>query len=111
MSRPNEGFKLAMAGAEQAVQHANEVNKGWGEEAFEMIKRYPEKKFMTESVAAWAYLHGLTRPPSGRAWGAVVMRAYREGYIKRIGYEPVANPRAHSTPASVWERVKPKRAA
>jgi hypothetical protein len=67
------------------------------------IRKFPGKKFQAEDLRAWAYAQGLPEPPSHRAWGSVIVSAKRKGIIQFVGYENVDNPRAHSTPASVWK--------
>jgi len=44
-------------------------------------------------------------PPSNRAWGGVIVRAVKSGLIKRIGFQNVNNPKAHKTPATLWETI------
>lgn len=108
LSRKHEkeqGQTLAQSGAKQAADHADAVHGDWSERAYQLLKRYPGRKFMAEEVAKWAYGQGLPKPPTGRAWGAVINRAKKEKIIRHIGYDRVSNEKAHSTPASVWEKV------
>lgn len=92
----------AMSAAED---HANRVHGDWSARAYLMVTKYIRRGglFMAEDVRAWAEGEGLPPPPDPRAWGAVIMRAAKEGLIKRIGYEPSRNRQAHLRPTAVWQ--------
>jgi hypothetical protein len=47
----------------------------------------------------------VEEPPSLRAWGSIIVKASKNGFIKRVGYKQVNNPLAHKTPASLWAIV------
>jgi hypothetical protein len=100
------GIQLRDAGMQLALFNAEDKVPGWAASAMafleQFIKRYPQLKFQTEDVRRWAYLNGLKNPPNERAWGSVISSAKKDGLIQFVGYENVSNPRAHSTPASVW---------
>ena len=83
---------------------ANNAGLNWHEKASEFLDQFPHKTFQAEDVRIWAYDRGLPLPPHCRAWGAVIIRAKKEGSIRHIGYANVDNPLAHGTPASVWEK-------
>jgi hypothetical protein len=44
-------------------------------------------------------------PPSLRTWGAVLLTGARKGWIKRVGYIQVENPKAHKANAALWESL------
>jgi|TARA_B100001964_G_C14031867_1_gene508649 hypothetical protein len=92
-------------GIKQSLDNANEKEPFWSEEALEYLKRYPHVSFMAEQVRVWAYANGLRLPPHNRAWGGVINKASKAGLIIHSGYSNVTNPKAHSTPASVWTKV------
>ena len=99
---------LKNQGMKRASDHAERHYPDWKERALDYLKRFPWSRFMAEDVRTWAYQNGLPEAPSGRAWGAVIVRARKLGLIKFDGHQNVSNPRAHSTPAAVWvPRVTP----
>jgi hypothetical protein len=102
-----EGRRLRDEGIKRAVDHADEKNEGWSDMAFYFLKEYCKvtEEFMTEDVRMWAQRRGLRNPTHRRAWGAVVVRAIKEGFIERKGYAPVKTATSHCTPASVWKSL------
>ncbi len=99
--------ELRDAGIAKAANHANAMSEKWTDKAFDFVKKYLEytqDAFQTEDLRM-ASLSVLPEPPSKRAWGFVIVQACKSGLIKRVGYAPVTNPKAHKTPAAVWVRV------
>ncbi len=95
------------AGMEAALEHADAVEEDWGDQALELVRRYPsDQAFMTEEVRAWAYERGLPEPPNHRAWGPVMKKAERAGIITHAGTGLVSNPQAHRTPAALWVKAR-----
>jgi hypothetical protein len=90
-------------GIEQAEKHANQVHDSWSDKAFEFLKSFivNHKKFLAEDVRYYS-AGVIPEPPSQRAWGAVIVRAAKQGLIRRVGYEQVKNAKAHRANASVW---------
>jgi hypothetical protein len=97
------GWHLRDAGISQAESHANEVFLSWSDKAYSFLIEWirGRENFMTEEVRE-ASTGTIPEPPSGRAWGAVVLRAVRSGKIARGGFRSVKNPKAHCTPATLW---------
>jgi len=105
--RPVEktGEELRDEGIQKAVEHADEVHESWSDKAYQFLLDYdPQSEFMTEDLRQ-ASTRYLPEPPSLRAWGAVVVRAVKNGVIQRVGYRAVSNNKAHRTPASVWIKI------
>lgn len=102
------GQEARNIGINQAYDHANKVEPSWGDKAYLYLKKYislSSNEFMTEDIRKSS--EGiLNEPPSKRAWGAVIVRAKREGIIEHNGYRSVSNKKAHATPASVWKPVR-----
>jgi hypothetical protein len=92
------------AGIAHAVGGAEIKEPGWIEAALKYLERYPYNKFMTEELRLWSHANGLPHPSNNRVWGGVVRVAHNRGLITHKGYNNVRNPKAHSTPASVWEK-------
>lgn len=98
------------AGIEQAVSHANEVDPGWSERAFQMLKDWlkgwaPGFKFTIEEFRQVAQIRGLPDPPHQRAFGSIAVRAKTAGLIKSNGTVKVKNPKAHCANANQWQKV------
>lgn len=102
-STQTEGAERRDRGIQAAAHHAGQ---GWNEEADAFLAQFIEATtgpFLCEDVRVQAEAHGLPSPPSKRAWGGVMRRAAQSGAIRRQGYAPVENPKAHRTPATVWQ--------
>lgn len=98
------------AGLEQAVNHANQVDPGWSDKAYDMFKQWLSgwikgHKFQIETFRASASARGLPNPPTARAFGQIAVRAKKEGLIKSNGPKPTTGVTAHSCFATEWEKV------
>jgi len=100
------GKQLRDRGIKQAIDHAEKVHENRGEKAYQFLLSYAKnnKEFMTEDVRN-ASKGIVPEPPSKRAWGGVVVRAKNSGVIQRIDYRNVTNPKAHATPATLWQTI------
>lgn len=101
------GEELRDAGIQQAVMHADEVTEKWSEEASRYLDTfliYNSDPFMAEQFREYCEKYRLPTPPSLRAFGGVITRALKDGKIKKVGYGTVNNPKAHCTPAAIWQR-------
>lgn len=104
----NTGPELRDQGMQRATNHADAVINDWSETAYQFLLGYlhSHSLFMTEDVRKAS--EGIVpEPPSLRAWGSIIVRAAKSGFIKRAGYENVKNARAHSTPATLWRKINP----
>lgn len=104
MSSPT-GEELKQQGMQLALDNAEKSSPGWGDLAICYLRMFPKKTFLAEEVRNWSHNNGLAIPPNARAWGGVMVRAKKRGFIKFIGYKSVNNPKAHRTPASYWEKL------
>lgn len=79
-------------GMERAETHANRVTPEWTERATEIFRTYCEHReedFLTENFIVWAReKYNFVAPKDGRAWGSIVSRAARIGWITCIGSDP-----------------------
>jgi 5-methylcytosine-specific restriction endonuclease McrA len=100
------GFDLRDAGIRRAIRSANSKNPEWSEMAFNCLKEYikTHNEFMIEDVRMSSDKI-ISDPPSKRAWGAIAVRGAKLGIIRKKGYQNVINPKAHATPATLWEVV------
>jgi len=81
-------------------------NEAWSERAYLFLLEYikGKKRFMVEEMRIAS--EGIVpEPPSNRAWGGVIRRAVFNKLVRRAGYKPVSNPKAHCAPCTVWEVV------
>lgn len=100
------GIDLRDRGIKRALHHAEDVHDEWGAKALDFLYLYSKNhlKFSGEMVRLES--KGIVPdPPSLRAWGAVLLHGARKGWIKRIGYIQVENPKAHRANASLWESL------
>lgn len=96
--------KLRDAGIARAIESAENTTPNWSGKAYKFLLEYikTNKVFMTEDVRLAS---NIPPPPSERAWGGIIVKAVKEGLIKRKGFRNVKNAKAHCTPASLWEVV------
>jgi hypothetical protein len=91
-------------GIERAVEHADHAVDGWSDWALEAVRQYasrhPDDPFLTEDVRDWAWKRGLPKAPDDRAWGAVMQRARRAGYIGNVGYRSARS--SNLSPKILW---------
>lgn len=97
----------AVEGAERAAAHADRVTPKWSDIALEYLRAFMRAKgraaFMTEDVRMAADRGTYVPPaPDARAWGAVILRAKRLGWLVHAGYAPNKDPSCHGSPKSVW---------
>lgn len=97
------GTELMNEGIELSLNNADKATVGWKDDAMIHLLCYPIQEFMAEDIRNFAYKHGLAKPPNERAWGGIIKKARKEGYISHVGYRSVKNAKAHKTPASVWK--------
>lgn len=93
-------------GMEAAKVHADSKELSWSEQAYKFLLGYckTNKEFMAEEVRV-AATDVVPEPPSKRAWGSIFMKAAKNEVIKRIGFKKTTNPKAHRTPATLWQVV------
>lgn len=99
-----KGNYLRDKGIKQSFENAEDKNDKWGKYAYSFLLEYikSNKRFMAEDVRV-ASKGVVPEPPSKRAWGAIFVSAKKNKLIKSIGFGNVKNPKAHRTPATLWE--------
>lgn len=92
-------------GMQRAVQHADAVDMFWSETAYAHVFDFckTQTTFLTEDARAFAEGRGLNPPPDGRAWGAVMQRAARNGLMRKVGYAPAKS--SNLSPKVLWEAL------
>ena len=104
----NLGEYLKQEGMKASLDNANSMDNLWSEKAFGYLKDFllvTNDVFMAENIREYAHQNGLEYPPSKRAWGAIIVRAKKEGLITFRGYSQVSNPKAHRANAMLWVKV------
>tara|TARA_R110001606_G_scaffold72484_1_gene166966 strand:+ start:245 stop:574 length:330 start_codon:yes stop_codon:yes gene_type:complete len=99
-----KGNELRDLGINKSFKNAEDKNKKWGSLAYSFLLQYIKENhtFMAEDVRVSS--EGIVpEPPSKRAWGAIFVMAKKNKIIKSIGFANVRNPKAHRTPATLWE--------
>lgn len=92
-------------GMKRAVDHADSVIPAWSDQAYNFLKSFTREsaEFLTEDVRR-AAVGKLPDPPNLKAWGAVIIRAAKEGLIKNAGYRKAKHARSHQRPSTLWKR-------
>ena len=98
------GAELRDSGMAQALNHADEAEPTWSDQAYEFVCEFAERRveFRAEQVREHAERFGLPVPPSARAWGGVINRAVKASLIKRVRFDVCSNAKAHRCNVSVW---------
>lgn len=106
------GEQLKNEGIEQAINHADSIAPyNWSEKAFNFLINWLGTvpcgySFMAEDVRVLAEKRNVVPvPPSKRSWGAIIIKAKRQGLIICNGISQVSNPTAHRANASVWVKI------
>lgn len=97
-------------GIKKAVSHANKENRDWSSKAYiffiDKFLKENNGNFKAEDVRSYAALVDFPLPPSARAWGGIMMKARKDGFIELVGIGPVRNAKAHRANAGTWIRIK-----
>lgn len=101
-----EGDVLAFEGAQKAAARAEEQTEWRLEDAMAQVMNYPDDTFTIPEVRMKAEAKGFPKPPDGRAWGAVGVALAKAGKIKRLMYVKSQDPKHHSTPTTLWTKMK-----
>jgi hypothetical protein len=93
------GLELGHAMAEIAADHAGE---DWKDRAYSAFLAFAatKKTFITEEAREAC---DVGEPPDRRAWGAIALRAKREGRIKAIGFANAKDRAVHGNVVTLWE--------
>lgn len=89
---------------EGIVAAGNRAGESWKDNAATMLSSYAVvigKPFLIEDAADWAYGHGVSWPEDGRAWGAAVRLAQKQGTIRKCGYGEART--SNLNPKVLWE--------
>jgi len=93
---------------QRAVDHADNVIPKWSDKAHEYLKLYVathKKPFICDDLRAWSEAEGLEVPPSGMAWGSVMVQACKRGVTNKVGWTQgvfADRPNTHTKPVTLW---------
>lgn len=76
-------------GMRRAVEHANRVEPEWSDTALRFLNWYAQgagKSFLVEEVVMKANQYSMAKPPTTKAWGAVVRKAAKQGWLVKDGF-------------------------
>lgn len=95
----------AVVGAERAGAKADRATEQWTIRAYRFLVVYASrrgrKEFLMEDVRKAAEQSpSYVPPPDGRAWGAVALRAKKDGAIAHAGYAPSES--SNGSPKCLW---------
>lgn len=93
-------------GIKKAVDHADQAHPSWSQIAYGHFRTYVAQQkgpFLIEEYREWVK-DLIEAPPSLRAFGALTMKAAREGLIRQVGFAKVRNERAHMANVAVWRK-------
>lgn len=95
----------AEVGSSRAAAHADRESLDWTLRAYRFLVIYARRRvgnpFLMEDVRKAAERSpSYVSPPDGRAWGAVALRAKRDGAIVMSGYAPSES--SNGSPKCLW---------
>lgn len=92
-------------GMRRAVEHADRVEPEWSDDALAALQAYAilrrGESFLIEEVIKSSRKF-FPQPPTTKAWGAVVKRAQREGWLVKDGFAIGAG---NCCPKILWRHV------
>ena len=95
----------AVTNREEGIAAAgNHAGESWKDRAATALGNYAVgigKPFLIEDAADWAYGHGVSWPEDGRAWGAAVRLAQKQGLIRKCGYGEART--SNLSPKVLWQ--------
>lgn len=95
------------AGMAQAIDHAERIEPGWADMAYDWLAHYVKAEHGTQFTSflfiAWCQLNEFDMPPTPKAFGSIFTKAARNGLIRKVGYRP--HPLRHCSPTVLWEVV------
>lgn len=104
--REPSGQALKERGMAQAESHANAVHPEpikWSDQAEYFLKNWarPETPFTVEQ-AVKASEGVIPQPPTNKAWGGVIVRLKRQGFVKALGIVKATKASSHTGYITQW---------
>ncbi|RTK93082.1 hypothetical protein EKI60_06610 [Candidatus Saccharibacteria bacterium] len=101
--------ELKRLGIKRSLENADKKNEYWSFSARCLLNRFLAerrgKPFLIEEARAYATRKRLPEPPSLRSWGGVVLKAAKDGLIRKVGTKETMNPLAHNAIANLWVKI------
>jgi hypothetical protein len=91
---PRTGRELRDEGMARAVEHADAIYPEWSDVALSLLRTWCASRIGQQKM--------LPVPPDKRAWGAVMLRAAKAGYIEKVGYGACQAPNVHRSICTMW---------
>jgi len=101
--REPSGQALKERGMQQAESHANQVHLSWSEQAERFLKNWirPETPFTIEQAVEASEMV-IPQPPTNKAWGGVIVRLKRQGFVKALGIVKAKKASSHTGYITQW---------
>lgn len=98
------GEQLRDEGIARAEDNADSKSPAWSERAYAMLLQFIKhgREFRNEEFVEWAEAKGLSKPPTSKAYAAIVLRAKRQGQIVAERIDKATKPTSHSGYCTVW---------
>ena len=109
MTTPLEKWKMTQAGIQKATNTTNQKHPKWSDQAYSFLLQYARNSpvpFCADQLGTAAEKMGLPEPVNRWAWGGVMARAARNGYIQKAymaNYHYPDSDKAHTKQTTFWE--------
>lgn len=94
-------------GMHRALEKADRSGSGWSDRALFGLLLYlgeNDQPFLVEQARYWCELYAEVEPPENlRAWGSVIQKAAKNGYIRKVGYAIAKS--SNLSPKVLWEAI------
>lgn len=87
----------AIEARDEGIARVEERSAPWRAVAADAVRAVARRQRLVRSADVWTELDAMRipRPPEGRAMGAVMVKAVRDGLIEPWGYERGSDPKHH----------------
>jgi len=104
------GSQLRDEGIKQAIDHAEEENENWKEQAHTLFLAWlvmipASKPFTCEDFREWASEQGLPEPPTNRAFGGIIRQYAHRKVIIKNGFTTHRAANCHVGNTQLWTRA------
>ena len=103
------GEILRDRGIQQAIDHADAVEPSWSDMAYEATISFIGSHMRSGDSFTMEYIrlqltesNMISKPPDARAWGGIMRRLAKAGYIMKDGFIPAESAIAHRCPKQIW---------
>jgi len=104
--RANRDTAEASRRRDEGIARVEENAGAWLEDAGEalgrLVETFPGKEAPWDHLKALLLVGGLRKPHHPNAWGGLVRRAVKAGWLTRVGYTTASSPQSHGTEMRVY---------